>query len=147
MFDPSLYSQSDSDNSILSDVSCTISGFLSSCGVDSEWDQAGAGYFCYAKVLVARSAKVYLNVRDLSSVSSHVTFLLSIAVAAEILLVSSLSTVDCERGFYMMNLIKTYIRNKLAISNQILMRISLHKSDMTNFNKWSAVIKLRRILM
>lgn len=119
----------------------------------NEIRQELVSFVSYAKVQVARSAKVYLDIRDLGSVSSQVTFYLSIAVAAEILLVSPFSTVDCERGFSMMNLIKTDIRNKLALSNLILMRISLLKSDMNNFNfeeafnKWPAVLKSRRILM
>jgi hypothetical protein len=46
-------------------------------------------------------------------------------VAAERLLVSPVSTVDCERWFSRMNLIKTDVRNKLAIDNlENLMRVS-----------------------
>jgi hypothetical protein len=74
-------------------------------------------------------------------------------VAAEHLLVSPVSTVDCERGFSRMNLIKTDVRNKLAINTlENLLRVSLHDSDETTFqfnkafDKWAAV-KSRRILM
>jgi hypothetical protein len=103
---------------------------------------------------VSRSPKLFSSVKDLVqlAVRSSTTYP-AVSVAAEHLLVSPVSTVDCERGFSRMNLIKTDVRNKLAIDNlENLMRVSLHDSDETTFpfnkafDKWAAV-KSRRILM
>jgi len=156
LFDPSLYSQSESDNSILSEVSSVVSSYLSSCGLGdiSVVSQELVGFISYASVQVSRSPKLFSSVKDLVqlAVRSSTTYP-AVSVAAECLLVSPVSTVDCERGFSRMNLIKTDVRNKLAINTlENLMRVSLHDSDETTFqfnkafDKWAAV-KSRRILM
>ena len=54
LFDPSLYSQSESDNSILSEVSSVVSSYLSSCGLGdiSVVSQELVGFISYASVQV-----------------------------------------------------------------------------------------------
>ena len=76
----------------------------------------------------------------------------TIAKAARRLLVSSVSTVDCERGFSRQNLIKTAIRNRINLDNlENLMMISIEgpdrkKFDFTRaFNKWASKCE-RKIL-
>ena len=108
LFDPSLYSQSESDNSILSEVSSVVSSYLS-CGVGviSVVSQELVGFISYASVQVSRSPKLFSSVKDLVqlAVRSSTTYP-AVSVAAEHLLVSPVSTVDCERRFSRMNLIK-----------------------------------------
>ena len=59
----------------------------------------------------------------------------NIAAAARRLLVSPVSTVDCERGFSRQNLIKTAIRNRITISNlENLMMISIEGPERKQFN-------------
>ena len=69
----------------------------------------------------------------------------NVARAAKRLLVSPVSTVDCERGFSRQNLIKTAIRNRLNINNlENLMMISIEGPDRKkfdfsrSFHKWAA---------
>ena len=76
----------------------------------------------------------------------------TIAKAARRLLVSPVSTVDCERGFSKQNLFKTAIRNRINIDNlENLMMISIEgpdrkKFDFTRaFNKWASKCE-RKIL-
>ncbi|XP_053372821.1 uncharacterized protein LOC128546379 [Mercenaria mercenaria] len=73
--------------------------------------------------------------------------------AAGRLLVAPVSTVECERGFSKQNLIKTCLRNSLAMSAlNNLMRISIDGPGLTDFDfgcafkKWKT-LKTRRILM
>jgi hypothetical protein len=100
LFDPSLYSQSESDNSILSEVSSVVSSYLSSCGLGdiSVVSQELVGFISYASVQVSRSPKLFSSVKDLVqlAVRSSTTYP-AVSVAAECLLVSPVSTVDCER--------------------------------------------------
>ena len=118
LFDPSLYSQSESDNSVLSEVSSVVSSYLS-CGVGviSVVSQELVGFISYASVQVSRSPTLFSSVKDLVQlpVMSSTTYP-AVSVADERLLVSLVSTVDGERGFSRMNLIKTDVRNKLAIN-------------------------------
>ena len=67
LFDPSLYSMTETDSSTLSEVSGVVSSFLSSCGIGSEADIGDelVGFQAYAKVQVCRNPKVYSSVRDL----------------------------------------------------------------------------------
>jgi hypothetical protein len=130
LFDPSLYSQSESDNSILSEVSSLVSSYLFSCGLGdiSVVSQELVGFISYSSVQVSRSPKLFSSVKDLVqlAVRSSTTYP-AVSVAAEHLLVSPVSTVDCERGFSRMNLIKTDVRNKLAINTlENLLKVSLH---------------------
>lgn len=76
----------------------------------------------------------------------------SIATAARRLLISPVSTVDCERGFSRQNLIKTAIRNRITISNlENLMMISIEGPERKKFsftrafNKWAGKCE-RKIL-
>ena len=76
----------------------------------------------------------------------------NIAQAARRLLVSPVSTVDCERGFSRQNLIKTAIRNRIGIDNlENLMMISIEGPDRRKFNftrafsKWASKCE-RKIL-
>jgi hypothetical protein len=146
LFDPSVYSQSESDNSILSEVSSVVSSYLS-CGVGviSVVSQELVGFISYASVQVSRSHKLFSSVKDLVQlpVMSSTTYP-AVSVAAERLLVSLVSTVDGERGFSRMNLIKTDVRNKLAINTlENLTIVSLHDSHDTTFqfnkafDKWA----------
>ena len=146
LFDPSVYSQSESDNSILSEVSSVVSSYLScSVGVISVVSQELVGFISYASVQVSRSPKLFSSVKDLVQlpVMSSTTYP-AVSVAAERLLVSLVSTVDGERGFSRMNLIKTDVRNKLAINTlENLTIVSLHDSHDTTFqfnkafDKWA----------
>ncbi|XP_048763590.2 zinc finger protein 862-like [Ostrea edulis] len=151
LFDPSFYSQSDSF--VLSEASSVVSDYLSSCGVGSKSDVEAelVNFQGYAKIQVAKNPHVYLGVRDLLqlSIRSKSTYP-ALAVAAERLLVAPVSTVDCERGFSKMNIIKTDLRNKLCIETlKNLMRLSLFTEPLdcgTAFDKWAST-KARRILM
>ena len=155
LFDPSLYGFQ-SVSPVLSEASDVVADYLSSCGLGSELDlnQELSSFISYAGVQVVRNGKVYCCVKDLVQLALRFKSTYpSVAVAAERLLVSPVSTVDCERGFSKMNLIKTDIRNKLNINNlQNIMRISMHDSDEHSFkfeeafSKWAAK-KARRILM
>jgi len=93
-FDPSLYCQSESDNSILSEVSSLVSSYLSSCGLGdiSVVSQELVGFISYASVQVSRSPKLFSSVKDLVqlAVRSSTTYP-AVSVAAECLLVSHLS--------------------------------------------------------
>lgn len=72
--------------------------------------------------------------------------------AAGRLLVAPVSTVECERGFSRQNLIKTCLRNSLAMPTfNNLMRISIDGPGLEDFDfggaffKWKSM-KSRRIL-
>lgn len=153
LFDPYLYGSQD-NSSILSEVSGIVSDYLSTCGLgnQSEVSQDLAGFVAYARVQVLRNGKVYRGVKDLIQLAVRSRTIYPCAyAAAERLLVSPVSTVDCERGFSKMNLIKTDIRNKLCISSlENLMRISMYRCENfdfeTAFSKWAA-LKSRRIFM
>ena len=106
------------------------------------------GFISYASIQVSRSPKLFSSVKDLVqlAVRSSTTYL-AVSVAAEHLLVSPVSTVDCERGFSRMNLIKTDVRNKLTIDNlENLMRVSLHDSDETTFQFNKAFVGCCKVL-
>ena len=147
LFDPSLYGFQ-SVSPVLSEASDVVADYLSSCGLGSELDlnQELSSFISYAGVQVVRNGKVYCCVKDLVQLALRFKSTYpSVAVAAERLLVSPVSTVDCERGFSKMNLIKTDIRNKLNINNlQNILRISMHDSDEYSFkfeeafSKWAA---------
>jgi len=155
LFDPSLYGFQ-SVSPVLSEASDVVADYLSSCGLGSELDlnQELSSFISYAGVQVVRNGKVYCCVKDLVQLALRFKSTYpSVAVAAERLLVSPVSTVDCERGFSKMNLIKTDIRSKLNIDTlQNIMRISMHDSDEHSFkfeeafSKWAAK-KARRIIM
>lgn len=59
----------------------------------------------------------------------------NVATAAKRLLVSPVSTVDCERGFSRQSLIKTAIRNRIKTDNlENLMMISIEGPDRKEFD-------------
>ena len=77
----------------------------------------------------------------------------NVATAAKRLLVSPVSTIDCERGFSRQNLIKTAIRNSINTDNlENLMMISIEGPDRKEFdfsrafNKWAGKCD-RKILL
>ena len=92
---------------------------MSSCGLGdiSVVSQELVGFISYVSVQVSRSPKLFSSAKDLVqlAVRSSTTYP-AVSVTAERLLVSPVSTVDCERGSSRMNLIKRDVRNKLVIN-------------------------------
>ncbi|KAJ8318706.1 hypothetical protein KUTeg_003797 [Tegillarca granosa] len=153
LFDPLTYIHS-VDGDVFTDIISRLSGYLSVCSKckESEVSDNLRSFVSYAKTVLDQNGKVYGSVSDMVQLAIRCKSTYpSVAMAAERLLVSPVSTVDCERGFSRVNIIKTDLRNKLAeetLNN--LVRISIDCNDNfcydDAFKKWAAV-KERRILM
>lgn len=153
LFDPLTYIHS-VDGDVFTDIISRLSGYLSVCSKckESEVSDNLRSFVSYAKTVLDQNGKVYGSVSDMVQLAIRCKSTYpSVAMAAECLLVSPVSTVDCERGFSRVNIIKTDLRNKLAeetLNN--LVRISIDCNDNfcydDAFKKWAAV-KERRILM
>ncbi|KAJ8307526.1 hypothetical protein KUTeg_015610 [Tegillarca granosa] len=153
LFDPLTYIHS-VDGDVFTDIISRLSGYLSVCSKckESEVSDNLRSFVSYAKTVLDQNGKVYGSVSDMVQLAIRCKSTYpSVAMAAERLLVSPVSTVDCERGFSRVNIIKTDLRNKLAeetLNN--LVRISIDCNDNfcydDAFKKWAAV-KERHILM
>lgn len=134
------------------DVVSEVVSYLCNCmaGSKSECRQEILGFVSFAKTKIESNCKVYSTSKEVVQlVLKNRAIFPILAVAAERLLVIPVSTVDCERGFSLQNLIKTDIRNSLKPANlEHLMTISIHSGEIdyeAAFIKWSKM-KARRIL-
>lgn len=110
-------------------------------------------FLCFLEKKVENGHQTLQTTKDVAQYGAkHDEQYPNIAAAARRLLVSPVSSVDCERGFSRQNLIKTAIRNRITISNlENLMMISIEGPERKQFNftrafnKWAWKCE-RRIL-
>ena len=107
-------------------------------------------FMSFSKMQVGRNREVYKEASSVCQLAFRsVEAFHCVSASAERLLVSTVSTVDCQRGFNRQNLIKTDHRNRMSpatIDN--LMRLSTWNRDLSYdhaFRNW-ANSKDRRIL-
>ncbi|KAH3870269.1 hypothetical protein DPMN_033451 [Dreissena polymorpha] len=147
LFDPSI-----SVTQILSDID-TVSDYLGTVGIEGSQSEL----LCFANFARASHNSGNKSVTDIHSAANlaikNVNSYPASAEAAKRLLVSPVSTVDCERGFSRQNVIKTDLRNCLSVKNlENLLKISIEGKDCKDvdfkgiYKLWAGK-KQRRILM
>ncbi|KAH3741243.1 hypothetical protein DPMN_047964 [Dreissena polymorpha] len=108
----------------------TVSDYLGTVGIEGSQSEL----LCFANFTKASHNSGNKSVTDIHSAANlaikSVHSYTASAEAAKRLLVSPVSTVDCERGFSRQNVIKTDLRNCLTVKNlEHLMKISIEGKD------------------